>query len=591
MYRQAWRIGDHDRYYGVIFQVPGRSAVLAAISRRSVDLLLPRVKRAGGPAERWARSAVRWHLTSRYDTSELRLVPGLHGPVLARPLAEATPLEARRLNLETVLTVLRDAGVDHFCVRGYDDKASAVAIGSGGRKQAWAALRREALRRPLFVAAVTEQGVQKPMPATSHHAWRTLHGQRVIRLIQYVCDPSGNLLLGEAHGCDLEVWSRTPQGPLHAPRPNRVADRVAATGPARTLDESAFTRMTSAYVPGQPQRPTRAEFAGTLLDDITFPVDVVYTWVDDSDPAWQARRDAALASADRPMTAQAAGVSRFANHDELRYSMRSLHLYAPWVRRIWLVTDDQVPSWLDVSHDRVRLVSHKELFGDHGRLPTFNSHAIESRLHHLDGLSEQFVYFNDDVFVGRPVNTLKFFQPNGLSKLFPSRGKVDPGPADAADLAPTVAGKNNRALIARDFGRHLTYKMKHVPHALRRDVLAEMSDRYAEELERTAGNRFRDPTDVSLVSSAYHYYALATGRAAIDRITSTYVSLAAPDTKRQLARLLAARSHDVFCVNDEDGTPGQRQSRHELLRDFLTAYYPVAAPWELTAPNGARQDG
>lgn len=564
---------------------------MAALSRRSVDLLLPRARRAGGPADRWARSAVRWHLTSRYDTSELRLVPAAHGPVLARPLVEATPLAARRLALETVLTVLRDAGVDHFCVRGYDDKASAVAIGSGGRREAWAALRREALRRPLFVAAVTEQGVQTPMPATSNHAWRTLAGHRVIRLIQYVCDPSGALLLGAEHGCDLEVWSRTPQGPLHAPRPNRVADRVPATGPSLSLDESAFTRMTSAHVPGQAQRPTRPEFAGTLLDDITFPVDVVYTWVDDNDPAWRARRDAALAAQDRPLTAQAAGESRFANHDELRYSMRSLHLYAPWVRRIWLVTDDQVPSWLDICHDRVRVVSHKELFGDHGRLPTFNSHAIESRLHHLDGLSEQFIYFNDDVFVGRPVNTLKFFQPNGLSKLFPSRGKVDPGPADAADLAPTVAGKNNRALIARDFGRHLTYKMKHVPHALRRDVLTEMSERYAQELERTAGNRFRDPTDVSLVSSAYHYYALATCRAAIDRITSTYVSLAAADAKKQLAQLLARRAHDVFCVNDEDGTGGQRHARETLLREFLTAYFPVAAPWELPEPSAARQDG
>ncbi|MEU7824660.1 stealth family protein [Catellatospora sp. NPDC049133] len=580
-----------DRYYGVIFQVPGRSAAMAALSRRSVDLLLPRVRRAGGPAERWARSAVRWHLTSRYDTSELRLVPTAHGPALARPLTEATPLAARRLNLETVLTVLRDAGVEHFCVRGYDDKASAVAIGSGGRREAWKALRREALRRPLFVAAVTDQGVQTPMPATSHHAWRTLAGHRVIRLIQYVCDPSGSLLLGTAHGCDLEVWSRTPQGPLHAPRPNRAADLVPATGPVVQLDEAVFTRMTSAHVPGQAQRPTRAEFAGTLLDDITFPVDVVYTWVDDEDPAWQARRDAVLAGQDRPPAGHATGTSRFANHDELRYSMRSLHLYAPWVRRIWLVTDDQVPSWLDTCHDRVRVVAHKELFGDHGRLPTFNSHAIESRLHHVDGLSEHFVYFNDDVFVGRPVNALKFFQPNGLSKLFPSKGKVALGPADAADLAPTAAGKNNRALIARDFGRHLTYKMKHVPHALRRDVLAEMSDRYAQELERTAGNRFRDSSDVSLVSSAYHYYALATGRAAIDRITSTYVSLAAPDTKRQLAGVLARRDQDVFCVNDEDGTPEQRQGRQELLRDFLTAYFPVAAPWELTGPDAARQDG
>jgi hypothetical protein len=573
----------------VIFPVPRRSAALTALSRRSVDLLLPRVKRAGGPAERWAHSAVRWHLTSRYGTGELRLVTTADGPALARPLPGATPLLAQRHTLDTVLSVLREAGVDHFCVRGYDDKAAAVGVGAGGRREAWAALRREALRRPLFVAAVGEDGSPgRPMPATSNHAWRTLAGQRVIRIVQYLCDPTGALLLGPEHGCDLEVWSRTPQGTLHAPRPNRVADFVSPTGPQVLLEESAFTRLASAHTQERAPRPTRPEFAGTLLDDLTFPVDVVYTWVDDTDPAWQSRRDAALAAQDRPLMAQAAGSSRFANHDELRYSMRSLHQHAPWVRRIWLVTDDQVPPWLDTCHDRVRLVDHKELFGGHGRLPTFNSHAIESRLHHIDGLAEHFVYFNDDVFVGRPLAPHRFFQPNGLSKLFPSRGKVDPGPAGEGDLASTAAGKNNRELIARDFGRHLTYKMKHVPHPLRRDVLAEMDARYAPELERTAGNVFRDPSDVSLVSSAYHYYALATGRAAIDRIRSAYVSLAACDARAQLGRILLRREQDVFCVNDEDGTPEQREERHRLLHGFLTSYFPVPAPWELPPPGERR---
>ncbi|MEV4416302.1 stealth family protein [Catellatospora sp. NPDC049609] len=570
--------------------MPPRSAVLAGLSRRSVDLLLPRVKGAGGPGERWARSAVRWHLTSRYDTSELRLTPTAHGPVLARPVPGLTPLEARRRCLETVLTVLAEAGVEHFCVRGYDDRASAVAISSGPRREAWAALRREALRRPLLVAPVTEDGVGTALPATSNHAWRLLAGHRVIRLIQYFCDPTGNLLLGPEHGCDLEVWSRTPQGPLRAPRPNRAADTVPATGPPILLDEAQYSRHLSPHTGPLPRRPTRPEFAGTLLDDVTFPVDVVYTWVDDADPAWRSRRDAALAEQHGPLMAQAAGSARFANHDELRYSMRSLHLYAPWVRRIWLVTDDQVPAWLDPCHERVTVVSHKELFGGAGRLPTFNSHAIESRLHHIDGLSEHFVYFNDDVFVGRPLGPLKFFQPNGLSKLFPSKGKVDPGPVGDGDLASTAAGKNNRELIARDFGRHLTYKMKHVPHPLRRDVLAEMDERYAAELERTAGNRFRDPSDLSLASSAYHYYALATGRAVIDRITSTYVSLAAPDAKAALTRIRTRRDHDVFCVNDEEGTSEQRAARHRLLHGFLTAYYPVAGPWELPPPAVPRQD-
>lgn len=92
------------------------------------------------------------------------------------------------------------------------------------------------------------------------------------------------------------------------------------------------------------------------------------------------------------------------------------------------------------------------------------------------------------------------------------------------------------------------------------------------------------------MSSAYHYYALATGRAVIDRITSTYVSLAAPDAKAALTRIRTGRDHDVFCVNDDEGTAEQRAARHRLLHGFLTAYYPVAAPWELPPPAVPRQD-
>jgi hypothetical protein len=55
--------------------------------------------------------------------------------------------------------------------------------------------------------------------------------------------------------------------------------------------------------------------------------------------------------------------------------------------------------------------------------------------------------------------------------------------------------------------------------------------------------------------------------------------------------VLARRDQDVFCVNDEDGPPEHRQGRRRLLQDFLTAYYPVAAPWELPGPDAARQDG
>ena len=126
--------------------------------------------------------------------------------------------------------------------------------------------------------------------------------------------------------------------------------------------------------------------------------------------------------------ALAANESRFASRDELRYSLRSLDMYADWVRHVYLVTDDQVPVWLDTDATRGSpWSSHRELFGDRGRLPTFNSHAIESQLHHIQGLAEQYLYLNDDVFFGRPLSPSLFFHGNGLAIFFLSGAKIGLG--------------------------------------------------------------------------------------------------------------------------------------------------------------------
>ena len=97
------------------------------------------------------------------------------------------------------------------------------------------------------------------------------------------------------------------------------------------------------------------------------------------------------------------------------------------------MTDGQVTEWLDRDADGLTVVDHTEIFGPGDALPTFNSHAIESRLHHIDGLAEHYLYLNDDVFFGRRVTPDQFFSPSGQSKFFP-RGSasrpVTPGPAN-----------------------------------------------------------------------------------------------------------------------------------------------------------------
>jgi hypothetical protein len=115
------------------------------------------------------------------------------------------------------------------------------------------------------------------------------------------------------------------------------------------------------------------------------PVDVVYTWVDESDKTWQTLR------AQYPTPEGNTGRNKFREWSELLFSMRSVYAYMPWFRRIFLVTALQVPRWLLTAHPRVTVVDHRELFDDPAtQLPTFNSLAIESVLHRIPGLSERY---------------------------------------------------------------------------------------------------------------------------------------------------------------------------------------------------------
>ena len=93
--------------------------------------------------------------------------------------------------------------------------------------------------------------------------------------------------------------------------------------------------------------------AAPTVNECRFPVDVVYTWVDGDDPEWDAAREARISGMEgTAQTREASGRARFISRDELRYSLRSVHLFAPWVRNIYVVTSGQVPAWLDARPPR-----------------------------------------------------------------------------------------------------------------------------------------------------------------------------------------------------------------------------------------------
>lgn len=129
------------------------------------------------------------------------------------------------------------------------------------------------------------------------------------------------------------------------------------------------------------------------------PIDLVYTWVNGSDAIF-------LKSMSNYLGVSDANRNRFDDHNELLFSLRSVEKFAPWFRHIYIVTNGQIPHWLNLDNPRVSIVSHKEICPPElieQALPTFSSPAIEMMLHRIPKLSERFLYMNDDFYLGRPL--------------------------------------------------------------------------------------------------------------------------------------------------------------------------------------------
>ncbi|MEV0639141.1 stealth family protein [Streptomyces sp. NPDC050619] len=546
-------------------------------------------------------SARLWALRATRPRRRLRAaVPGLRrvtfGPtrLYGRTVAAYTAEDAAEADLERVCTLLEGLGIPYFQVPadpGHGVPPQVIGVEEAHRD---AVLARAAQR---LAGTVRYVGAVGPDGAVTHAAlWadgklpRALRRAAVLRTGVVRLGPEGQVLTGLETGCDIEFWchgrdlatapdpswltvpgSRLPDvfGPaLVAPRPNPVSEvlPVAAQRPAAVTGRRHSV-------------PTFAPFAEPGIDEVRFPVDAVYTWVDGDDPAMAAKRRAHQALSDHTIAPRETGASRYTSHDELRYALRSLEMYAGFVRHVYLVTDSQIPAWLNPDAEGLTVIDHRDILPAEA-LPVFNSHAIESRLHHIPGLSEHYLYFNDDVFINRPVQAEHFFHGNGIARIPLSPLKLGVGAPHPLEPAPNSAGKNARELISRFHGRHITHKSLHTPHPQLLSVMREMESLGIEELEQTAYSRFRSTSDVAPASTLHHHWAIATGRAVPADYRFRYVQLGTPDMHRRLARLTAGEDIDFFCLNDVDTAPATRPAAQSAIHTFLERKYPFPSRFE-----------
>ncbi|MEV5612608.1 stealth conserved region 3 domain-containing protein [Streptomyces sp. NPDC052225] len=553
---------------------------IAKIERQAYHALYSSADGAAQAAEPAPASLVRTGdqkaLENKIERSHRGLVRS--GGQLCRVIESETPWDIVQANLALAANALEAANIPYFVVRDSMVRHT-VAVHVHYRTAVLEALARQYAQAPVYTELLNEQqkGIATVLAGLiGAHTQTPCSG---VRIYQSTVSTSRTMRLGAVYGCTISFWEDDPEDPAHITSPTRtlVGDRV----PKRSLQRAALTL-------GGRQYPSIPPFTQPLHGDVTFPVDAVYTWVDGSDMAWLERKNAVLAAMGIATEDAATSAARFRNRDELRYSLRSIDMYAPWIRNIYLVTDRQVPPWLDTSHPRVRVVDHTEIFGNRGALPTYNSHAIESQLHHIEGLAEHFLYFNDDVFVGRTLKPDAFFLSNGQAKHFMSPTSIPMAPPSYDDEHNMSAAKNNRALIQAYFGQTLVHTFLHAPHPLRRSVLEDVETHFKDAVAQAAANRLRDHSDVSVASSLHHYFGFHTGRSVPGSISCGFVNVGLSEHKSRLNRILTARPHDVFCLNDFHDGDVSEDEQDAILRAFLPSYFPVASQFEIGSDRNRR---
>jgi len=474
----------------------------------------------------------------------------------------STPSDAERTDLLTVAEAIEGAGVSVMLVRDANRRPKLV-VDTVHAATALAALRDPELG-PVYLKARGED----PVPA--HSVAPSPGSVEAYAVFRPRTSTEGSYRYGAALAPRLEFW-RFGEKTIEAPRPSALTRRRFARADLDLVEVERYGRRWQTVAGMFDPHPK--EFIGDI--------DMVFSWVDGSSSEFQRQRAARMQGyvvGDGDDNA-----ARYRQVDELRYALRSVHMYAPWVRRIFIATDSPTPEWL-ADHPKVTIVRSEEFFADPSVLPTHNSHAVEAQLHRIPGLAEHFLYSNDDMFFGRPVTPELFFSGGGVSRFVESGIRIGSGAAHPDRSGHDNGLRVNRALLNERFGRVITLDLEHCATPLRRSVAFELEQEFAEDYARTAASRFRSATDISVTNSLYHYYALATGRAVVTTEPRTrYVQTTQLDSLRTMERLVSRRDTDMFCLNDGSVPEIPEEVRVPALRACLERYFPVAAPWEKTS--------
>ncbi len=300
-------------------------------------------------------------------------------------------------------------------------------------------------------------------------------------------------------------------------------------------------------------------------------IDFVVTWVDGSDPRW-------LADFNRYRNHEGdARANRFRDWNNLQYLFRGFEKFTPWVNKIYLVTYGHTPKWMNLKHPKLEIVNHEDIL-EAKNLPTFNSCAIEVNLHRIKGLSDKFVYFNDDTFLLKPLSKQAFFRKNlpvntAIANVL-HIGDIAHIELNNIDILNKHFYKQKNSIIIRNickwfypgYGAHSLktlllmawpiftgFKKYHHPQPFLKSTFETLWSKEEDILSQVSASKFRNTTDIS--QYAFRYWQFATGQFMPESYRTSYkkrkyIEIRTKADAARAAKLVDKNKYEMISAND-----------------------------------------
>lgn len=239
-----------------------------------------------------------------------------------------------------------------------------------------------------------------------------------------------------------------------------------------------------------------------------FSVDAVYTWVDTTDTEWVGKRDNYKKSIENIENIENIDVSEDRDittkgpYDEISLSLDMLKKNIPWINNIYVVTmrPQKLPEEILKKHN-IKIVYHDEIFDNVKNLPTFNSCPIEANIHNINGLSEHFIYFNDDMYINKPMSKYHFFGFNNPVVRFDHSYKIEKDREKSHNLW-NLQHKMGVELLS-------SYKvLVHQASPVTKTILRESKEKFKNEYEYAETLKLRSESIIPVYLAMNYAYSL-----------------------------------------------------------------------------------